>query len=179
MSDEPKHQSVKPKTDPQREQRTAQHVQLLNNSNPKDSKRTAWAVSKMFGGGAVKDVFYDDIDPKTGKKTLKGKGGNSQPMPKQLAFQQYDDARHSMEQSGWREIGNSGQGWYGAKDGNRTTWSKGGANVSLQVGREPGHRNAMSETGQFVNQFTVHAPRPKKKRGLFGQIEVETFCYYI
>jgi len=157
MSDEPKalrnrEQSVKPKTDPQREQRTAQQVQLLKNSDPKDSKRTAWAVSKLFPGSAA-------------QQTDRGLSGSSTPMEPRQAMRQYGDAQHSMEKSGWTKTSEM-QG--------RSTWSKGGANVSLSLSREPGHENVMSEAGQFVNQFTVHAPRPKpKKRGLFGHIEVE------
>ena len=127
--------------DPKRKSRTATQIQLLKNSDPKDSKRTSWSVSKMFGGGAV-------------KQTPKGLGGGSQPMAEHIARQQYDDARHSMEQSGWQETSNMG---------NRTTWSKGGANITMQTGPS-------GDRGQYTNQFLVHTSKAApKKRGMFGR----------
>ncbi len=134
--------------DPQRKARTATQTQLLMNSDPKDSKRTAWAVSKLFPGSSA-------------KQTEKGLSGTSMPMEPNRAKSQYDDAQHSMEQSGWNKTSEM-QG--------RSMWNKGGANVSLSLRREPGYENAMSESGQFVNQFLVHTPKAApKKRGLFGR----------
>ena len=137
----PKGVGLEMQDDPQRKSRTATHIQVMKNSDPKDPKRTSWALNKMFGGAAI-------------KQTPKGMGGSSQPTSEQLAFQQYDDARHTMEQSGWQETSNMG---------NRTTWSKGGGSVSMKVGP--------SDTqGQFTNQFLVHTPKAApKKRGLFGR----------
>ncbi len=127
--------------DPQRKARTATHIQVMKNSDPKDPKRTSWALNKMFGGGAV-------------KQTPKGMGGSSQPMAEHIARQQYDDARHTMEQSGWQETSNMG---------NRTTWSKGGGNIIMQTGPS-------GNSGQYTNQFLVHTPKAApKKRGLFGR----------
>jgi hypothetical protein len=127
--------------DPQRKSRTATHIQVMKNSDPKDPKRTSWALNKMFGGAAI-------------KQTPKGMGGASQPMAEHIARQQYDDARHTMEQSGWQETSNMG---------NRTTWSKGGANVTMQTGPS-------GDRGQYTNQFLVHTPKAApKKRGLFGR----------
>jgi hypothetical protein len=76
-------------------------------------------------------------------------------MAEHLARQQYDDARHTMEQSGWQETSNMG---------NRTTWSKGGANIAMQVGP------VKTGTGQFTNQFMAFTPKSApKKRGMFGR----------
>jgi hypothetical protein len=137
----PKGVGLEMQDDPQRKARTATHVQVMKNSDPKDPKRTSWALNKMFGGGAV-------------KQTPKGMGGSSQPMAENIARQQYDDARHTMEQSGWQETSNMG---------NRTTWSKGGANITMQTGPS-------GNSGQHTNQFLVHTPKAApKKRGLFGR----------
>ena len=126
--------------DPQRKARTATHVQVMKNSDPKDPKRTSWALNKMFGGSAI-------------KQTPKGMGGTSQPMAENIARQQYDDARHTMEQSGWQETSNMG---------GRTTWSKGGGNITMQTGPS-------GNQGQYTNQFLVHTPKAQPKRGLFGR----------
>lgn len=137
----PKGVGLEIQDDPQRKARTATHIQVMKNSDPKDPKRTSWALNKMFGGGAVKN-------------TPKGMGGSSKPMAEKLARQQYDDARHTMEQSGWQETSNMG---------NRTTWGKGGANITMQTGPS-------GNTGQYTNQFLVHTPKAApKKRGLFGR----------
>jgi hypothetical protein len=125
--------------DPQRNARTATHIQVMKNSDPKDPKRTSWAINKMLGGGAV-------------KQTPKGMAGTSRPMAEKLARQQYDDAKHTMKQSGWQETSNMG---------NRTTWNKGGASVTMQTGPS-------GDIGQYTNQFVVHAPA--KKKGLFGSV---------
>jgi hypothetical protein len=127
--------------DPKRASRTATHIQVMKNSDPQDPGRTSWAVNKMFGGAAI-------------KPTPKGPAGASRPMAENLARQQYDDARHTMEQSGWQETSNMGD---------RTTWSKGGANITMQTG-------PTGNTGQYTNQFLVHTPKAApKKRGLFGR----------
>jgi hypothetical protein len=127
--------------DPKRKARTATHIQVMKNSDPKDPKRTSWALNKMFGGGAL-------------KTTPKGTAGTSQPMAENLARTQYDDARHTMEQSGWQETSNMG---------NRTSWSKGGSSITMQTG-------PTGNTGQYTNQFVVQTPKAApKKRGLFGR----------
>jgi hypothetical protein len=136
----PKGVGLEMQEDPQRGARTATHIQVMKNSDPKDPKRTSWAINKMMGGGAVKE-------------TPKGMAGSSKPMAENLARQQYDDARHTMEQSGWQETSNMG---------NRTTWSKGGGNVIMQTGPS-------GNIGQYTNQFLVHTPKAAPKRGLFGR----------
>jgi hypothetical protein len=137
----PKGVGLEMQDDPQRKARTATHVQVMKNSDPQDPNRTSWALNHMFGGGGT-------------KTTPKGMGGSSSPMSEDLARRQYDDARHTMEQSGWQETSNVG---------NRTTWNKGGANIAMQTGPS-------GTQGQFTNQFMAFTPKAApKKRGLFGR----------
>lgn len=102
-----------PTEDPQRAQRTSQHVQNLKRIDPSDTKKTAWAMDKMFGS--------------KGKPSKDGGivGGGRTSSPEQ-AKQTYDDARHSLEQAGWQQTSDMpGQ----------STYSKGSANISLRTDR--------------------------------------------
>jgi len=101
-----------PAEDPQRAQRTAQHVENLKRIDPEDSKKTAWAMDKMFPGTKAKPAKDGGII-----------GGGKSAGPEQ-AKQQYDDTRQTLEQAGWQNTSDMpGQ----------STYSKGSSNISLRT----------------------------------------------